>query len=162
MRALTLSRVRPGTAAISSIGQAFATPGSGGDASGFFGKFDAPDEIKADVQTLAKWYRAYAAALQKAGFKAGQTPTSQQLQSYQAALAGLDRTGVAEASQRISAWAQAAAGQPPEAPAFTLDRAMQYALDHYPTVRAALERVNASTAGVSVARAAYLPRLDSL
>jgi hypothetical protein len=94
-------------AAISSIGQAFATPGSGGDASGFFGKFDAPDEIKADVQTLAKWYRAYAAALQKVGFKAGQTPTAQQLQSYQAALAGLDQTGVAEASQRISAWAQA-------------------------------------------------------
>src|SRR6266550_4026755 len=62
----------------------------------------------------------------------------------------------------ISAWAQAPAGQPPESPAFTLDRAMQYALDHYPTVRAALERVNASTAGVSVARAAYLPRLDSL
>src|SRR2546425_4217982 len=59
----------------------------------------------------------------------------------------------------ISAWAQAATGQPPESPAFTLDRAMQYALDHYPTVRAALERVNASTAGVSVARAAYLPRL---
>jgi outer membrane protein len=62
----------------------------------------------------------------------------------------------------ISGWAQAAPGQPPESPAFTLDRAMQYALDHYPAVRAALERVNASTAGVSVARAAYLPRLDSL
>jgi len=62
----------------------------------------------------------------------------------------------------ISAWAQAAAVQPPESPAFTLERAMQYALDHYPTVRAALERVNASTAGVSAARAAYLPRLDSL
>jgi hypothetical protein len=80
---------------------------SEGTTTGFFGKFDAPDEIKADVQTLAKWYQAYAAALQKAGFKAGQTPTAQQLQSYQAALAGLDQTGVAAASQRISAWAQA-------------------------------------------------------
>ena len=39
---------------------------------------------------------------------------------------------------------------------------MQYAVDHYPTVRAALEQVNASTAGVDVARSAYLPRLDSL
>lgn len=39
---------------------------------------------------------------------------------------------------------------------------MQYAADHYPTVRAALEQVNASTAGVDVARSAYLPRLDSL
>lgn len=44
----------------------------------------------------------------------------------------------------------------------TLDQAIQYATDHYPTVRAALEQVNASMAGVDVARAAYLPRLDSL
>ena len=50
----------------------------------------------------------------------------------------------------------------PSPPTFTLDQAMQYALDHYPTVRAALEQVNVSTAGVSVAKAAYLPRLDSL
>ena len=44
---------------------------------------------------------------------------------------------------------------------FTLGQALQYAVDHYPTVRAALEHVNASTANVSVAKAAYLPRLDS-
>jgi outer membrane protein TolC len=49
------------------------------------------------------------------------------------------------------------AGQP-----ITLEQAIQYAGDHYPTVRAALERVTASEAGVAVARAAYLPRLDSL
>jgi outer membrane protein len=44
----------------------------------------------------------------------------------------------------------------------SLEQALQYALDHYPTVRAALEQINASTAGVSVAKSAYLPRLDSL
>src|SRR5580700_8631866 len=55
--------------------------------------------------------------------------------------------------------AQAATATPPT---FTLEQAIQYAVDHYPTVRAALEQVNVSTAGVSVARAAYLPRLDSL
>ena len=44
----------------------------------------------------------------------------------------------------------------------TLDQALQYALDHYPTVRAALEQVNASTANISVARAAYLPRFDAV
>src|SRR4029453_13899834 len=44
----------------------------------------------------------------------------------------------------------------------TLDQALQYAVDHYPTVRAALERINASSADVSVAKSAYLPRLDSL
>ena len=56
-----------------------------------------------------------------------------------------------------------AATQPAAAPlVLTLDQAMQYAVDHYPTVRAALEQVTASTAGVNVARSAYLPRLDSL
>jgi outer membrane protein TolC len=45
---------------------------------------------------------------------------------------------------------------------FTLQDALQYAVDHYPTVKVALEQVNASTAGLGVAKAAYLPRLDSL
>jgi outer membrane protein len=54
------------------------------------------------------------------------------------------------------------AAQPAGAQAFTLAQALQYAVDHYPTVRATLEQTNASTAGVSVARSAYFPRLDSL
>jgi outer membrane protein len=45
---------------------------------------------------------------------------------------------------------------------FTIDQAVQYALEHYPAVTAALEQINASAANVSVARSAYLPRLDSL
>lgn len=53
-------------------------------------------------------------------------------------------------------------GQVAGAAVFTFDQALQYAVDHYPTVRAALEQINASTAGVSVAKSAYLPRLDSL
>ena len=44
----------------------------------------------------------------------------------------------------------------------TLEDALQYALDHYPAVRAALEQVNISTANISVAKSAYLPRVDSL
>jgi len=54
---------------------------------------------------------------------------------------------------------------PPQQPPpvnLTLEQALQYAIDHYPTVRAALEQLNASTAGVSVAKSAYWPRLDSL
>ena len=54
---------------------------------------------------------------------------------------------------------------PPPAPGalvLTLDQAIQYAADHYPTVRSAIEQVTASTAGIDVARSAYLPRLDSL
>jgi outer membrane protein TolC len=44
----------------------------------------------------------------------------------------------------------------------TLDQAIQYAIDHYPTVRAALEQVNAATAVVAAEQSAYLPRLDSI
>lgn len=59
--------------------------------------------------------------------------------------------------------AQATAPVPAPAPqVFTLDQAIQYAVDHYPSVRAALEQVAQSSAGVSVARAASLPRLDSM
>ena len=43
-----------------------------------------------------------------------------------------------------------------------LEEALQYAVDHYPTIKAALEQVNASVAGISVAKAGYLPRLDAL
>jgi outer membrane protein TolC len=58
--------------------------------------------------------------------------------------------------------AQTPTSQAPPSASFTLDQAMQYALDHYPTVRAALEQLNAATADVSIARGAYLPRLDSI
>jgi outer membrane protein TolC len=44
----------------------------------------------------------------------------------------------------------------------TLDAALQYAVDHYPTMTAAIEQVNASVAQVQVARSAYLPRLDAM
>jgi len=49
-----------------------------------------------------------------------------------------------------------------QATPLTLDQAIQYASDHYPTVRAAIEQVNASIGNVDVARSAYLPRLDSV
>jgi outer membrane protein len=62
-------------------------------------------------------------------------------------------------SLRAGAFAQSSQTPPT---IFTLAQAVQFALDHYPTVRAALEQINASTANVSVAKSAYLPRLDSL
>ena len=60
--------------------------------------------------------------------------------------------------------AATAQASPPSGPPqmLTLEQAIQYATDHYPTIRAAVEQVTATTAGVDVARAAYLPRLDSL
>ena len=59
---------------------------------------------------------------------------------------------------------RAAAAQPPDRPAqaMTLDQAIQYATDHYPAVKAALEQASASAALVDAARSSYLPRLDGL
>src|ERR1700686_3158723 len=42
----------------------------------------------------------------------------------------------------------------------TLEEAVDFALTHYPAVRASLERVTAAQAGVGLARTAYLPRAD--
>ena len=56
--------------------------------------------------------------------------------------------------------ASSAGGQ--TAQTFTLDQAIAYAAEHYPTVRAAIEQVSATEAGIDVARAAYLPRLDGV
>jgi len=44
----------------------------------------------------------------------------------------------------------------------TLDEAVDFALKHYPAVRASLERSTAAQAGVGLARTAYLPRADAL
>ena len=62
----------------------------------------------------------------------------------------------------VAAWPAASAAQEPASQTFTLAQAIRFASDNYPTVRAALEEVQASSFGVSVAHAAYLPRLDSL
>jgi outer membrane protein len=64
---------------------------------------------------------------------------------------------VSSAGARAQAAAQSA---PPQL--LTLEQALQYVVDHYPTVKAALELVNASVANVGVARTAYLPRFDAL
>jgi outer membrane protein len=45
---------------------------------------------------------------------------------------------------------------------FTVQEAVNYALDHYPAVRAALERYNAAKAGISLARTDYVPFVDGV
>ena len=44
----------------------------------------------------------------------------------------------------------------------TLEAALQYALQHYPAVRASLEQVSAARAGVTLARTQYLPQLNGV
>jgi outer membrane protein TolC len=58
--------------------------------------------------------------------------------------------------------AQAVSSQSPAPRVFTLEEALQYAAEQYPAIKAAFEQVNASAAGISVAKAGYLPRLDAL
>jgi len=65
-----------------------------------------PDEIKADVEVLAKAFATYSAKLQDIGIEAGATPTADQLQQLQAALASLDQQELTAASNRIEAWSQ--------------------------------------------------------
>ena len=65
-----------------------------------------PDEIEADVETLAQAFSAYAQKLQDVGIEAGATPTAAQVQELQTAIASLDQDELTAASQRIEAWAQ--------------------------------------------------------
>lgn len=46
--------------------------------------------------------------------------------------------------------------------ALTLEDALNYALQHYPAIRASLERVNSARAGVTLARTQYLPSLNGV
>jgi outer membrane protein TolC len=61
-----------------------------------------------------------------------------------------------------TARAQADHPAQPAGRVFTLADALQYALDHYPGVRSALEQVSMSAANATAAKAAYLPRADVL
>jgi outer membrane protein len=62
-------------------------------------------------------------------------------------------------------WVPYGLGQSPEAQhgvpvTLTLDQAVQFALSHYPTIKAVLAQAAASRSGVDLARTAYLPRTD--
>ncbi len=50
----------------------------------------------------------------------------------------------------------------PKAEVFTLERAITYAVEHYPSVRAALERIQSAQGGVSLAMTNYLPSTNLL
>lgn len=58
------------------------------------------------------------------------------------------------------AGAQSSASPPVRA--FTVPEAVEFALRNYPAVKASMEQYNAASAGVSLAKTGYLPRLDSV
>ena len=68
------------------------------------------------------------------------------------------RTAINAALLLMFAGASGLAQQPP----FTINQAVQQALDSYPAIRSALEQVSAAAAEINLARTAYLPRADFL
>lgn len=75
----------------------------------------------------------------------------------------IQRLGVLVVASLLASSGLVPAQTPPLPPQpLTLDAAIQYASEHYPSLRASIQQVQAADAGVTVARAAYLPRLDAL
>jgi ABC-type glycerol-3-phosphate transport system substrate-binding protein len=98
-------------AAGAAFGQAFSSATTGADLSDeaeTFSEFadNAPEEIRADMQTLANAYEEIVEALADIDIDPGATPTAEQVAALTQALASVDQAGVAEAGERISAWAQ--------------------------------------------------------
>lgn len=66
-----------------------------------------PDDIKADVETLAGAFSEYSSKIKDIGIAPGATPTAAQLQELQTALASIDQKDVTQASKNIEAWSKA-------------------------------------------------------
>lgn len=63
----------------------------------------------------------------------------------------------------IAAMAMAMAGSAWAAdPGLTIGQAVEAALRNYPSIRVTQEQMNTATAGIRLARTAYLPRVDGL
>ena len=55
-----------------------------------------------------------------------------------------------------------ASAQPTTATPLTIAQAVENAIRNYPSITVSQEQINAATAGIDVARAAYLPRIDTI
>ena len=98
-------------AAFLGVSQAFAAAAGGSDAelqeqAEAFSEFadDVPEEIRADVQTLADAYGQYIDVLQDAGLQPGELPTAEQAQQLQDALQAVGTADVTAASERLGTW----------------------------------------------------------
>jgi hypothetical protein len=67
---------------------------------------EAPAEIRQDLQTVADGFGQYADAIRDLDLEEGETPSAEQLQQIQAAIASVDQPRLQAASQRLSAWAE--------------------------------------------------------
>lgn len=98
--------------ALAGVGASIAQAFSGAVDSGDEADLDelaskVPEEIRADVETLARALATYSEEIQDIGIEAGATPSAEQLQELQTAIASLDQEELTAASQRLEAWSQA-------------------------------------------------------
>ena len=97
-------------AAFVAVGSAFSAAAGGSDEladqAEAFAAFadDVPEEIRADVETLAAAYTQYIEVVQDAGIQPGQIPTAEQAQQLSDALESVGTADVCAASERLSAW----------------------------------------------------------
>ncbi|MGH3127758.1 MAG: hypothetical protein ACRDPX_07555 [Gaiellaceae bacterium] len=98
-------------AAFLGVSQAFAAAAGGSneelqEQAEAFSEFadDVPEEIRADVQTLADAYGQYLDVIQEAGIQPGEIPTAEQAQELSAALQAVGTADVTAASERLGTW----------------------------------------------------------
>jgi len=98
-------------AAYLGVSQAFAAAAGGSnedlqEQAEAFSEFadDVPEEIRADVQTLANAYGQYIDVLQDAGLQPGEIPSAEQAQELSDALQAVGTADVTAASERLGTW----------------------------------------------------------
>jgi hypothetical protein len=65
---------------------------------------EVPEEIRADVKTIAGAYDEFVSKLKDIGYTPGQVPTADQIQQLQDASKSIDDPAVKAASDRLTAW----------------------------------------------------------
>ena len=96
-------------AAFVAVGSALSSAGAGSDLAEQTEAFaeladDVPEDIRADVETLAAAYGQYAEVVQDAGIEPGEIPTAEQAQELAAALESVGTADVSAASESLNAW----------------------------------------------------------
>jgi hypothetical protein len=94
--------------AAAAVGQAFSGATGDIDQSEFFAGYAdrVPEDIKADLQTMADVGAAAAAAYANIDVAPGETPSAEQLAQYTAALEAIDQEEFNAASERVGAWTE--------------------------------------------------------
>lgn len=91
------------------LSAAIAAASGGQDVSGDIEEFaeyveKVPEEIRADVETIAAAYGTFVDELESLGFTPGAVPDAAQIQALQDASASISTAEVAAAGERLNAW----------------------------------------------------------